>query len=150
MVSKAKTVAAYLRELDPDQRRVIAAVRDAVNRNLPKGYEEAMTYGMIAWQVPLDEFPDTYNGEPLCYAGLAAQKNHNALYLMRPYGDPAQAAYLKEEFSKRGKKLDMGKSCVRFKTLDDLPLDVIGKVIKSTKPRDWIAIYKQSRNSKDS
>ena len=145
MPSKAKTVAAFLRDLDPERRAVIQAVRETVNKNLPAGYEEAMTYGMIAWQIPLKAFPDTYNGQPLCYAGLAAQKNYNALYLMRPYGDPEQAAYLKEEFKKRGKKLDMGKSCLRFKTLDDLPLDVIGKVIKSTKARDWVAIYRRSR-----
>jgi hypothetical protein len=134
VMSKAKTVAGYLRELDPERRKVISAVRKVVNASMPAGYREAITFGMIAWHVPLSDFPDTYNGQPLCYAGLSAQKHYNALYLMRVYGDPAQAAALKEGFRKLGKKLDMGKSCVRFKTIDDLPLDVIAEIIKSTPP----------------
>jgi hypothetical protein len=120
---------------------VIAKVREVVNANLPKGYSEDISLGMITWQVPLAKFPSTYNGQPLCYAGLAAQKNHNALYLMGPYGDPRQIDLLEKEFKKHGKKLDMGKSCLRFKDLDDLPLDVIGKVIKSTPPSALIAMH---------
>jgi hypothetical protein len=129
------TVTEYLRGLDPERRRVIGAVRKAVNEHLPEGYVEGMTYGMISWFVPLEAFPQTYNGQPLCCAGLVAQKNYNSLYLMAAYGNPTQARALREGFARHGLKLDMGKSCVRFKSLDDLPLDVIGGVIASMPPR---------------
>jgi hypothetical protein len=145
---KAKSVAGYLRELDPERRAVLTAVRTVVNANLPKGYTEALDYGMITWHIPLAKFPDTYNGQPLCYAALAAQKNHNALYLMGVYGDPRQDAYIKTEFSKRGLKLDMGKSCLRFKAVDDLPLEVIAEVIKSTPPAALIAMHESARRKK--
>jgi hypothetical protein len=148
VMSKARTVSEYLKELDPERRAVIAAVRATVNANLPKGYTEGVSFGMITWQVPLKTFPATYNGEPLCYAGLAAQKNHNALYLMGPYGDPKQAVLLQKEFKKRGKTLDMGKSCLRFKSLDDLPLDVIGTIIKSTPPSALMAMHDAAHSTK--
>ena len=143
--SKAGTVDEYLAELPEDRRAVVSAVRDVVLRNLPAGYREAMGYGMITWGIPLEEYPDTYNGQPLGYAALAAQKNYYALYLMTPYQDPAQEQWLREAFAAAGKKLDMGKSCVRFKKLDDLPLDVIGDVIASTPPEKHIAQYEASR-----
>lgn len=132
--SKATTVKGYLESLTPEQQRIISAVRDVVLKNLPDGYQEAMNWGMISYELPLERFPHTYNGQPFAYAALAAQKNYFALYLLGAYADPKQAEYLKQEFKKRGKKLDMGKSCVRFKKLDDLPLDVIGTVIASTPP----------------
>jgi hypothetical protein len=143
-MSKARTVAEYLRELDADRRKVIAAVRKVVNDHLPDGYQEAMNFGMICWHVPLKTFPDTYNGQPLCYAALSAQKNHNSLYLMGVYGDPSQSAALADAFRKRGKKLDMGKSCVRFKALDDLPLDLIGEVVARTPPSRMIALHDEA------
>lgn len=143
-MSKAATVEAYLDELPDERRAVVAAVRDAVKKKLPKGYREAMASGMITWSIPLDEYPDTYNKQPLCYAALAAQKNYYALYLMGCYtGDQEQA--LRDGFAKAGKKLDMGKSCVRFKKLEDLPLDVIGKVIASTPPKKFIQQYEAAR-----
>jgi hypothetical protein len=127
--SKATTAAGYLAALSSDKRAVIAAVRDVVNANLPDGYVEGILYGMLAWYVPLERYPNTYNGQPIGIAGLAAQKNYNALYLMGVYSDLATETWLRTAFKKAGKKLDMGKSCVRFKQLDDLPLDVIGEAI---------------------
>ena len=140
--SKAATVDEYLAELPPERRTVVAKVRDVVRRNLPKGYAESMNWGMICWELPLSKYPDTYNGQPLAYAALAAQKNYYSLYLMNEYGD---GKTLREEFTKAGKKLDMGKSCVRFKSLDDLPLDVIGKAIASTPPEKLIERHERSR-----
>ena len=142
--SKAKTVADYLRELEPERRALIETVRDTVNANLPKGYEEGLAAGMIAWQVPLSIFPNTYNGHALWYVALAAQKNYNALYLMGAYGDPRQQEFLRQEFKKRGKKLDMGKSCLRFKNLNDLPLDVIGEVVRTVPPETLMAMHEQA------
>jgi hypothetical protein len=143
--SKAATVQAYLDELPADRRAAVAAVREVILRHLPKGYREAMNWGMINYEVPLERFPNTYNGQPLCYAGLAAQKNHFALYLMCVYGNAKQEAWLRKEFEKAGKKLDIGKSCVRFRKLEDLPLDAIGKLIASTTPEQYIACYEASR-----
>lgn len=137
--SRAATVSAYLKELPPERRAVISAVRDVVRKHLPAGYEESMGFGMICYGVPLKKFPKTYNGQPLCYAGLAAQKHHYALYLMGAYANPKVGKGLAGEFKKRGKTLDMGRSCIRFKKLDDLPLDVIGDAIASTSVDQMIA-----------
>ena len=143
--SKAETVEQYLQELPEDRRAVVSAVRDVVVRNLPAGYREQMGWGMISYGIPLEDYPNTYNGQPLSYAALAAQKNYYALYLTSPYQDPAQEQWLRDEFAKAGKKLDMGKSCLRFKKLDDLPLAVIGKVIASTPPAELIARHEKAR-----
>lgn len=143
--SSARTVSAYLAELPPDRRKTIAAVRAVVRKHLPKGYKESMGYGMICYSVPLGRYPDTYNGQPLCYAALAAQKGYCSVYLMGVYGDTAQAKAFREGFNRAGKKLDMGKSRVRFKTADDLPLDVIGAAIAATPVDAFIASYERSR-----
>lgn len=143
--SRASTVEEYLAELPEDRRAVVSAVRDVVVRNLPKGYEESMAYGMISYSVPLERYPNTYNKQPLSYAALAAQKSYYALYLTAPYQDPAQTGWLEEAFEKAGKKLDMGKSCLRFRKLDDLPLDVVGRAIASTPPDAFIARYEAAR-----
>ena len=145
VMSAATTVESYLAGLSAERREVISAVRTVVRRNLPKGYEEEMGFGMITYSVPLSRLAETYNKQPLCYAAIAAQKNYNAIYLMGVYGDGAKAKRFKEGFAKAGKKLDMGKSCVRFKTLDDLPLDVIGETIASVPMDDYIAYYEKSR-----
>jgi hypothetical protein len=137
--SKATTAAGYLAALPDDKRAVIAAVRDVVNANLPAGYVEGMLFGMLSWHVPLERYPNTYNGQPIGIAALAAQKNYNALYLMSVYSDPATDAWFKRAFKQAGKKLDMGKSCVRFKKLDDLPLDVIGEAIAKVPVEKLIA-----------
>jgi uncharacterized protein YdhG (YjbR/CyaY superfamily) len=145
MKSTATTVAKYLDTLPDDRRKVIAKLRTLIKKNLPKGYQEVVDWGMITYQIPLKTYPDTYNGKPLCYIALAAQKNHNALYVMGPYGDPGQRKFLEESFEKAGKKLDMGKSCIRFKTIDDLPLPAVAKVVASTPPEALIATAKSAR-----
>jgi uncharacterized protein DUF1801 len=142
------TVAEYLAALPDDRRPAIAAVRGLIRKNLPKGYVEALSGSTITYAVPLSRLPDTYNGQPLWYAALAAQKNHNALYLMCAYGSSEQAGFLKREFAKAGKKLDMGKSCLRFRSLEDLVLPAIGKVIASQPVDAYIAHYRASRSTR--
>jgi hypothetical protein len=144
--SNARTVSAYLAELPPDRRKTIAAVRAVIRTHLPAGYKESMGYGMICYSVPLSRYPDTYNGQPLCYAALAAQKGYSSLYLMGVYGEPVKAATLRTAFKTAGKKLDMGKSCVRFKTLDDLPLRAIGEAIAGTPVDAFIGVHERARS----
>ena len=149
MVSNAAaTVEQYLSSLPPDRRAEIARVRSVVNAKLPQGYEEGMLYGMIGWYIPLANYPETYNGQPLCLAGLAAQKQHLALYMMTVYGDPRLEQAFKAGFKAAGKKLDMGKSCVRFKTADALALDVIGETISKVPPAHLIAQYEKAHPPK--
>jgi hypothetical protein len=143
--SKAATVDAYLDELPPDRRAVVSTVRDLVRRHLPDGYREGMSFGMIGWGIPLERYPNTYNKQPLGYVALAAQKHYYALYLTCPYMDPADEARLRAAFAAAGKTLDMGKSCVRFRRLDDLPLDALGAIIAETTPEMYIAKYEAAR-----
>jgi uncharacterized protein YdhG (YjbR/CyaY superfamily) len=145
MRSAAKSVAAYLASLPPGQRAVVAKVRRAIRRALPRGYEEAMNWGMIAWQVPLARYQDTYNGQPLLFAALTAQKNNYALYLMCIYQHPKWLDALRAAYRKLGRKPDMGKSCIRFKRLEDLPLSAVAKIIASVPVKDFIAQYKKAR-----
>lgn len=146
--SKAPTVKQYMEELPPERRREIAKVRSVVRKNLPKGYREAMGFGVICYEVPLERYSDTYNKRPLGYAGLAAQKNFNTLYLLGAYGDPKQRKRLEDAFRNSGKKMDMGKSCLHFKTADDLPLDAIGEIIASMPPEKMIEMYEAARPKK--
>ena len=139
--SNAKTPAAYLKELPAERRRELSRVRDMVRKNLPEGYRETMNWGMITYEVPLEQHAKTYNGQPLCYAGLAAQKNYLSLYFMPV--DASVLARLKAAFKQAGKKLDMGKSCIRFKQADDLPLDAIGAEIAAV-PLDRFVAYVES------
>src|SRR5687768_16927671 len=132
--SKATTVKEYLDELPADRRKEIAKVRSVVRKSLPKGYRERMNWGMISYEIPLERYPDTYNKQPLGTAALAAQKSYNALYLFGAYSDPKRREALEDAFKKSGKKMDMGKSCLRFRKADDLPLDAIGKIIARTPP----------------
>jgi len=143
--SKAKTVEAYLKELPAERREVVAAVRKMVLKHLPKGYAETMGFGMIVYGIPLARYPDTYNGQPLCYVALAAQKNYYTLYLMNVYADSREEIALRDAFAKAGKKLDMGKCCVRFKQLADLEMAALGKAIAATAVDEFIARYEASR-----
>lgn len=143
--NSAQSVDEYLSELPEDRRAVVAELRKLIRKNLPRGYDEAVNYGMLCYQIPLARYPDTYNGQPLGYVALASQKNYYSLYLMIPYVDPKQDAVLKEGFARAGKKLDMGKSCVRFRKLDDLALDVVAKVIASTPPEKYIEQYEKAK-----
>ena len=145
--STATTPEEYIASLPEDRREAVSAVRDVVNRNLPPGYEEGMAYGMIAWWVPLETFPDTYNGQPLGLAGLASRKNYISLYLNTVYGSPDEEAWFKDRYAASGKQLNMGKSCVRFRHLDDLPLDVIGETIARAKLDRTLRTYAVARGS---
>jgi uncharacterized protein YdhG (YjbR/CyaY superfamily) len=143
--SPAATVDDYLATLPADRRAALTAVRDVINANLPDGYVEGMTYGMPGWHVPLARYPDTYNGQPLGIAAFASQKGYMALYLMGVYGDPNLAKWFTAAYAKAGKKLDMGKSCVRFKTLDNLPLEVIAQTIRKVPVEKFLAGYETAR-----
>ena len=129
MQSKAKTVDEYLESLSEDRRSQIQIVRKIIIKNLPEGYEEVMNWGMITYQVPLERYPDTYNKQSLMYAALASQKNHMGVYLMGIYSSEELRKDFEEKYRESGKKMDIGKSCVRFKTIENLPLDLIGKAI---------------------
>lgn len=144
--SEATTVRQYLEELPEERREVVSAVRDTILKHLPDGYDESIGWGMITYEIPLEEYPDTYNGKPLGYVALAAQKRYYALYLSCVYSDPETKATLERGFEEAGKRLDMGKSCVKFKKLEDLPLEVIGEVIASCPPSRLIEIYESSRS----
>ena len=143
--SSAATVAEYLRTLPSERRAVVSELRRVIRRHLPPGYVERMAYGVISYEIPLARYPDTYNGRPLCYVSLAAQRDYYALYLMGCYQDPAEAARLRQAFREHGRPLDMGKSCLRFKRLDDLPLVAIGATIASTTPERFITQYETGR-----
>jgi hypothetical protein len=127
--SEATTVEEYLAELSPDRRDAISAVRAVILERLPTGYVERMNWGMIAYEVPLATYPDTYNKEPLLYAALASQKNYMAVYLQGIYGDQALREQFEAAYRATGKRFDVGKSCVRFRRLDDLPLEVVGDAV---------------------
>ncbi len=143
--SNAKTVAEFLKQLPPERRKPLSAVRKIVRENLPKGFKESIGWGAITYAIPLKDYPDTYNGQPLCIAALSAGKNYCSLHLMAAYGDPKTRRWLGDAFRKSGKKLDMGKACVRFKSVDDLPLDAIAAVIAKVSPEQYIRTYEQSR-----
>jgi len=144
------TVAAYLDALTPEKRAVIERARALVRKHIPRGYAEFMNWGVINWGIPLDEFPDTYNGQPLCYVALGAKKNYNSLYLMGAYDisngkytTPFSQKLLVDAFKKAGKRLDMGKCCLHFKTLDDLELTSVARVIAMSTPKQYLAYYKR-------
>jgi hypothetical protein len=147
MASKPTTVKEYLARLPDDRRAAMEQVRRVIVDNLPSGYQEGTALGMLMYSVPLSVLPNTYNGQPLCYAALASQKGHMSVHLMPLYGDKKTEAWFRGEFKKRGKKLDMGKSCVRFKRVDDLPLDLIADVIRKFPMAQWVSLYEQSRAS---
>ena len=121
----------------------MVAVRKMLKACMPKGYKEVMRWGMISWEVPFTLYSDTHNGLPLCYAALAAQKNHLSLYLMGVYMHPDQVAAVKAAFKEAGKRLDMGKSCIRFKSAADIPLAAIGKLVAQIPPARYIVRYEE-------
>lgn len=135
------TVKEYVSSLPDDRRKDIAKVRATIRKNLPKGFVETYNWGMISYEVPLRTVSETYNGKPLMYAALASQKNHMAVYLSAVYADPALKTWFVDSYTETGKKLDMGKSCVRFKKLADLPLELIGEVIARTSVEEFIQLH---------
>jgi Domain of unknown function (DU1801) len=141
MQSKATTVAEYLLSLPEDRRQAVEAVRQVILKNLDKDYEEGIQYGMIGYYVPHRVFPAGYHcdpKQPLPFAALGSQKNYMSLYMMCVYGESDLARWFREAWAKTGKKLDMGKSCVRFKKLDDLALEVVAEAIRRMPARKYI------------
>lgn len=147
VMSAAKSVDEYLASLPDDKHAAISSVRALVLRSLPRGYVEGMGYGMIYYSIPRSRYPNTYNGQPLCYVGLAAQKHFNAIYLMGVYSDAERTKKFKDGFAKAGKRLDIGKSCVRFKSPDDLALDAVAETIAGLSVEAFIELYERSRTS---
>jgi hypothetical protein len=145
--SRAETVEKYLANLPPDRKTALETLRKVIRKNLPRGFEEGMQYGMIGYYVPLSRYPTTYNGQALGAAALGSQKGYMSLYLMSVYGDPKLKAWFERAYRAAGKKLDMGKSCVRFKKLEDVPLDVVGEVIARLDVDRFIATYESARQS---
>lgn len=145
--SGATTIEAYLAELPDDRRSTIEAVRAVILQHLPDGFTEGMQFGMISYHIPLERYPDTDNQQPLAIAALANQKRYVSLYLMGIYANDDDAWWFREQWTLSGKRLDMGKSCVRFRQLDDVPLDVVGAAIARTSADDLIADYERSRDT---
>lgn len=145
MKTEAKSVQTYLNELPEDRKPVIEEVRDVILKNLPDGFEEVMNWGMITYQVPLSVYPDTYNKKPLMYAALASQKNHMSLYLTGIYVNEKRREEFEVAYKATGKRYDVGKSCVRFRKIEDLPLNLIGSVISSFELDDFVTEVKQAR-----
>jgi len=142
MRSDATTIDAYIQALPADRIEQIKQVRKVILENLPQGYEETMNWGMITYQVPLSVYPDTYNKQPLLYAALASQKNHMAVYLSGIYMFDEKAESFHQAYKDTGKRMDIGKSCVRFRKLEDLPLELIGKTIASLPMNQFVAAVK--------
>ncbi len=145
MRSEANSVEQYLEELPVDRRDAIETVRDTILENLPEGYVEEMNWGMITYSVPLETYPTTYNGQPLMYAALASQKNHMAVYLSGVYADEERREAFLDRYRETGKRLDMGKSCVRFRRIDDLPIELIGDTIAGIDVDTFIEVYEAGR-----
>ena len=142
----AASVTEYLSGLEPDRKQALTAVRKLIKQHLPKGYVETMQYGMITYVVPLKTYPAGYLGKkdvPLPYLSLASQKSHMAVYLMGVYADPARLESFTAAWKKTGKKLDMGKSCLRFKQLDDLALPALGDAIASLSVEAYVEQYQR-------
>lgn len=146
MRSDAATVDEYLAELPEERREAIGTVRDVILANLPAGYEEVMRWGMITYEAPLAAEPDTYNGKPLMYAALASQKNHMAVYLTGVYADDEARERFLEAYRATGKRLDMGKSCIRFRKLENLPLEVIGEAVSRYPVPEFLTLVTQARS----
>jgi len=145
MQSKATTVKEYLAALPEGRRIALSKVRRTIRKNLPSGFEEAMNWGMICYQVPLKTYPDTHNKQPLMYAALASQKNHMAVYLSSIYSDSKQREWFEETYRGSEKRMDMGKSCVRFRKLEDLPLELIGEAISRVSLEEFLSNYERAR-----
>ncbi|UCD10048.1 MAG: DUF1801 domain-containing protein [Dehalococcoidales bacterium] len=146
MKSKAETVDQYLAELPENRKDPLRKVREVILDSLPQGYEEAMNWGMISYQVPLSVYPNTYNKKPLMYAALASQKNHMAVYLTAIYMNEDRRKTFEKDYLASGKRYDAGKSCVRFRKLDDLPLELISNVIASMSVNEFLQEFENVRN----
>ena len=150
MQSDANTVEEYLASLCEDRRAALEAVRGKILENLPDGYDEVMNWGMITYEVPLETCPDTYNGKPLMYAALGSQKNNMAVYLTGIYMDEGAREEFEARYRDTGKRMDIGKSCVRFRKLEDLPLPLIGEAIGQIPADEFVERVKAVHSVKNS
>jgi uncharacterized protein YdhG (YjbR/CyaY superfamily) len=148
MRSEADNIVDYLKALPDDRRTALEAVREVIVANLPNGIVETINWGMISYEVPLAIAPNTYNGKPLSYAGLASQKRHMAVYLSGIYGDPTLRATFEERYRATGLRMDMGKSCVRFTRLQDLPLDLIGWAVSALTLQQFVDMHTRVRSAR--
>jgi uncharacterized protein YdhG (YjbR/CyaY superfamily) len=148
MQSKAKTPKEYIDELPEDRKESVEELRSVVLKNLPKGFQEVMSYGMLGYVVPHSIYPNGYHcdpKQPLPFMGIASQKNFIAVYNMGVYSNPKLSEWFVAEFPKHSKyKLDMGKSCIRFKKMDDIPYDLIGELASKITVEDWIVFYEKN------
>lgn len=143
--SDSQTVDEYIAALPEDRQATVAGMRSLILEHLPPGYEEGIQYGMIGYYIPLSRYPSTYNKQPLAYINLASQKNYVSLYLYCVYADPETEERFSREWLASGNKLNMGKSCVRFKSLDAVPMDVVARTVASTGVDEFIEMYERSR-----
>lgn len=152
MQSKAATPEQYLAELPDDRKEAMQKIRNAIKNNLPNGFEEVMSYGMLGYVVPHSIYPDGYHCTPklpLPFINLASQKNNISLYHMGVYGDENLLNWFVAEYAKQAKsKIDMGKGCLRFKKMDDIPFDLIGELATKISVDDWIVIYERNWKSR--
>jgi hypothetical protein len=135
----------YLAALEPDRRDVLEPVHDVVQAAVPPGYERTVDFGMISWVVPLSRFPDTYNGRPLGYVSLAAQKRHCSLYLMGLAASTERELSFRQRWTAQGRELDMGKACLRFRRVEDLDLDLVTEAVASAGVEDYLELYATAR-----
>jgi len=138
-------VTAYLDSLEPGRRTVVEQVRQLVDAAVPAGYEQTVDFGMITWCVPLERFPDTYNGHPLGYVSLASQKRHLSLYLMGLYSRTEAELDFRARWTAGGRRLDMGKACLRFRSVEDLDVSLLQEAIAATGVEDYLALYAAAR-----
>jgi uncharacterized protein YdhG (YjbR/CyaY superfamily) len=152
MQSKATTVDTYIAELPEDRKKAVAKLRSVINKKIPKGFKETMGYGMMGWSVPHSIYPAGYHcnpKDPLPFMGLASQKNSINIYHMGIYADPKLLKWFREAHTKASpKKLDMGKSCIRYKKPEDIPYDLIGELASKITPDEWIAMYEKKLKNK--
>jgi hypothetical protein len=146
--SKATTVAEYLSELSEDRRKAIQSVRKVIRKSLPKGIRETMSWGMIAYEIPLKIHPKTYNGKPLLYAALGSQKNYMVLHSPSVYVDKKTEMKFRRQVKADGKKLDLGGGCIRFKKVDDLSLSAVADLIGTMTVKGYIEMFEKGRGKK--
>jgi uncharacterized protein YdhG (YjbR/CyaY superfamily) len=148
MQSDAKNVNDYIASLPPERQVAMQEVRKVILENLPECYKEMMDWGVICYGVPLEVYPDTYNKKPLSYVALASQKNHMAVYLMTIYTSEEKAKQFEREYRATGKRYDVGKSCVRFRKLEDLPLPLIAAEVRSIEMNDYVELAKKAGSNR--
>lgn len=147
MAEETLTVEQYLQGLPAERRRTMEAIREVILKSLPQGYEEGIQYRMIGYFVPHRIYPSGYHcdrSQPLPFVQIGSQKNHTGLYLFCIYGNSDLEQWFREEWKKTGKKLDMGKACIRVKKLEDVPLKLIGRLVKKLPVKKYIAHYESN------